>query len=105
MAGNGKDSKHKDLRKDLSAGQGETGMTSINTATLRTLSDTTIERMKDSVIENLGAFQFLLDREEVLKGYHKLMRELLADCKTIATAHGHEALAAKIDKTLQETKP
>jgi hypothetical protein len=102
MANNGESSISKDLRKDIQSGSDEMSQ-SLSAATLRTLSANTLEKLKDSVIENMGALQFLIDREQTLKGYLRGHQELLRDCRIIVEAHGHKALVGKIDRAIQET--
>lgn len=106
MAFNGKNPKSRNVREDLQSatGQGRNlAEPSLNTATLRTLSPQTLAKLKDSVIENMGAFQFLLDREVTLKGYITTHQELLRDCRIIVEAHGHKALVKKIDRAIEES--
>jgi len=61
-----------------------------------------LRRSADSLIENIGALQYLVQRVERQEGYLKLMRDLLADARVIIEAHGHKPLVKKIDKALKE---
>jgi hypothetical protein len=103
VAIDGKNSKPKDLRENLPRGSAANEAPSLSNATLRTLSTATLEKLKDSVIENMGALQFLLAREEALKKHLRAHQELLRDCRVIIEAHGHKALVKKIDKAIEET--
>lgn len=104
MAINGKNSKSRNIREDIQDATGQGGEASLGTATLRTLSPNTLAKLKDSVIENMGAFRFLLDREETLKGFIDTHEELLKDCRVIVAAHGHKALVKKIDRAIEESR-
>lgn len=102
MADHGTRTKRKDLREDIQSGSDEVSQ-SLSAATLRTLSTNTLEKLKDSVIENIGVLQFLIDREQTLKGYLRAHQELLRDCRIIVEAHGHKVLVGKIDRAITET--
>lgn len=62
-----------------------------------------LRQMSDSLIENIGALRFSIQRIEVLDGYRLLMRDLLADCRVVVDAHGPKSLVRKIDKVLKDT--
>lgn len=54
-----------------------------------------IKTRTDSVIENIGALRFALNRIELLE-------DLLADARVVVDAHGPKALVKKIDKAFKE---
>ncbi len=66
------------------------------------MSDDEIRRRTESLIENIGALRFALSRIEILEGYERLARDLLADCQEIVSEHS-EALAKRITKALNHT--
>lgn len=54
-----------------------------------------IKKRTDSVIENIGALRFALNRIELLE-------DLLKDARIVVDAHGPKALTKKIDKAFKE---
>lgn len=86
MAPNGTRSKRKALQQDVQ-------MTLV--ADLITADAEEIKQRTDSVIENIGALRFALNRIELLE-------ELLADARIVVDAHGPKELTKKIDKAFKE---
>lgn len=104
MADHGKTSKPKNLPQDIQSDEVDQQPATLSPTTLRTLSTSTLEKLKDSAIQNMGALQFLLDREQTLKRYLNTHQELLRDCRVIIEAHGHKRLVSKIDTAIKETE-
>jgi hypothetical protein len=71
--------------------------------TITALSVEQLRKRSDSLVENIGALRFSVERIELLDRCRLALREVVLDCRVVVEAHGHKALVKKIDAILTET--
>lgn len=72
--------------------------------TIGTMTMEQLNRQQDSLLQSVGAFRYTLRRMELLDGYRRLFRDLVADLRVVVDAHGPKPLVKRIDKALKETE-